>query len=451
MSSTVSIEDLCATDLSLICRGCLATSGKMKNMVEWGLTDEFYRLTNIQVNTLDNPSLLLCLQCEDILYKSRSFKVMCQTSDQMLKNAIEMKQSKESDWANIKSNSSISHDNIIHTELTNDCITIKITAPNMDQKLHLPCHYCPHQCLKKTDLMSHITKVHSMSQLLTIVTKYYCHIQYCAYHINSDKEKHFNSRKHLNQHILKVHGEKVNCLECNLSFHNDVSYKKHLKTCNITHICNVCGTQFNTNEKMLVHLMRKHPEHHRRYKDEKCRKRCSEKEIDSKRVKKEKTQDYDKEYFCDSPKRSFATQTLEHIKNDVTLSSWQTKKDEISTQTVFEDLLSLKSTMSEEETIFSDSVSLSDIQTQTLPLEFGLSRSNKETITSETQSPDLSIKETQTCVCLYDSKPNFRCIDSVSSSPSTFSILTSTETQTLDDFLSFSSAETQTCFDDKEL
>uniref|UniRef100_A0A2A4IUZ5 Uncharacterized protein n=1 Tax=Heliothis virescens TaxID=7102 RepID=A0A2A4IUZ5_HELVI len=166
--------------------------------------------------------------------------------------------------------------------------------------------------------------------------------------------------------------------------------------------------------------------------------------------------------FCDSPKKSSATQIPEDIKNDVTLPAWQsneTKTDEISTQVAFEDLLSLKSQNSEDEIFFSEGVSLSDIQTQTFPLEFGLSRSNKETQScknSETQSPDLSIKETQTCCCHYDSpKPNFKLFDSLSSSPASVNH-TSTETQTgdlkmtlkSDVLLNFISTETQTCSDE---
>lgn len=49
MSSMVTVEDLRAVDLSQLCRGCLTSSGEMRNMVGWGLVDDFYRLTNIQV------------------------------------------------------------------------------------------------------------------------------------------------------------------------------------------------------------------------------------------------------------------------------------------------------------------------------------------------------------------------------------------------------------------
>lgn len=245
-----------------------------------------------------------------------------------------------------------------------------------------------------------------------------------------------------------------------MKFSTVTQFNGHLKTCNMKFSCNACDVTYNTNEKLLVHLLRRHPDLHKQYKDERrTSKRKIKLELEAKKAKLDEKLDY----MCDSPKRSFATQTRpeENIKNDVTLASWDSnpsksdKTDEISTQTVFEDLLSLKSQNSEDESIFfAETVSLSDIQTQTFPIEFGLSRSNKVTITSETQSPDLSIKETQTCYCLYDS-PKFRLFDSVSSSPASIN-LTSTQTQTLElksevkseDLLSFNSAETQTCFDD---
>jgi hypothetical protein len=210
--------------------------------------------------------------------------------------------------------------------------------------------------------------------------------------------------------------------------------------------------------------MRKHPREHKQYKDErKANKRKSHTVTEPKRFKTDLERF--SEFVYESPKRSLATQTSSHenIKNDVTLLPWthipgkgdysEAKTDEISTQTVFEDLLSIKSQTSEDESIFfSETVSLSDIQTQTFPVEFGLSRSHKETLTSETQSPDLSIKETQTCYCLYDSpRTNFKLFDSISSSPSSIN-LTSTETQTgelrptikSDVLLSFNSTQTQT-------
>lgn len=351
-------------------------------------------------------------------------------------------------------------------------LIIMITAADSDTKIYLCCPYeCPDKFLKKPDLLIHLGKYHSVdTNTFTVDLRYYCYVKDCSYHVNSDKNKWFTGRKFLNQHVNKMHKKKVfRCDTCNSRFSTYSDYKRHLKTCNMKFSCPVCPMDYNANEKLLVHMMRRHPEIHKQYKDDrKANKRKAKIETETKKAKveTERLETYIDYY---SPKRSFATQTLkpeENIKNDVSLLPWnvpgksdEAKTDEISTQTVFEDLLSLKSQNSEDESIFfSETVSLSDIQTQTFPLEFGLSRSHKETITSETQSPDLSIKETQTCVCLYDSpKMNFRLFDSVSSSPSSIN-LTSTETQTAelkstvntDVLLSFNSTETQTCFEDED-
>lgn len=36
-------------EYSMLCRGCLAESGEMKNIVEWGLAEDFCKITKIQV------------------------------------------------------------------------------------------------------------------------------------------------------------------------------------------------------------------------------------------------------------------------------------------------------------------------------------------------------------------------------------------------------------------
>lgn len=288
-----------------------------------------------------------------------------------------------------------------------------------------------------------MTKCHGIGKKTDIELQYYCNMPECSYFLNSGKDKYFKERKLLNQHFNKVHLDKIYCcLQCSLTFSTPTSLERHSKSCNVSFLCQVCNKSYDTNEKLLVHLLRKHPDLHKQYKEEKKilkRKPATVINTDLKRPKSD--QERLNEFFCDSPKRSSATQTLnleDNIKNDVTLPLWhttstknynfETKTDEISTQTVFEDLLSLKSQSSEDDSIFfSESVSLSDIQTQTFPLEFGLSRSNKETITCETQSPDLSIKETQTCFCLYDPKiPDYSASMPVTSSLN----LTPTEIET---------------------
>ena len=387
---------------------------------------------------------------------------------------------------------------------TQDKLTVSITAPNMESEIKLPCPLkCKGTYRKKSDLRNHMKKFHDVSEKFDIELQYYCAENDCIYHLNSGKNKCFAGRKFLNQHMNKVHKIKTYfCNECSLCFATEVDLVRHSKCCSFIYVCQICDTRYDTNEKLMVHLKRKHPAVHQMYKNEKAEKRKQETEgsEDAKKTKgneleakpvsetvvteevatgtvtetwifnesANKTTESKPEVtdVCDSPKKSFATQIPEDIRNDVTLPSWQsktdfeTKTDEISTQVGFEDLLSLKSQSGDDDLFFSDPVSLSDIQTQTFPIEFGLSRrSHKETqscMTSETQSPDLSIKETQTCFCHQDSpRRNFRLFDSLSSSPASTNLM-SAETQTADPrhsvksdvLLSFNSAETQTCFDD---
>ncbi|XP_068627352.1 uncharacterized protein [Battus philenor] len=442
-------------DATSVCRACLIGTGEMKNMVEHGLLEDFYKFSGVKMDNVLRLSELLCASCEGVLLECRRFRSLCQRSDSVLRDNI---------GTTVRENgipeSDKTEENTATCVLFENKLVIMITAPDKQSNILLNCPYqCSETFLKKSELFNHMTRKHGVEKDYQIEMQYYCTVDECSYNMNLVKKKYFSGRKFLNQHYNKVHDNKnITCDTCKMSFPNDSAYVRHLKTCNFTYECHNCNRVYKTNEKLLVHLMRHHPSLHQQYKNErKAEKRKSKMRVDVKKTKVES------EYICDSPKRSFATQTLkpeENIKNDVALPSWpekcdgyEAKTDEISTQTVFEDLLSLKSQASEDESIyFSETVSLSDIQTQTFPDEFGLHRSNKLTITSETQSPDLSIKETQTCLCLYDS-PKFNCklFDSVSSSP--VMNLTSTETQTadlgaIDAFLGFNTAETQTSFED---
>ncbi|XP_073966262.1 uncharacterized protein [Choristoneura fumiferana] len=436
------------SEYALLCRGCLAESGEMKNMQEWGLADDFYLIA--EVPKRDDVTELLCTACEESLAQCRGFRRRCQEADAFLK-----------DTAKKKTTKSLKQETSISCILREDKLILAISANNTDSKILLPCPYATkNQCREKylkRYLHNHLVKHHGFTEKSTIDCQYYCLYDDCSYNYNSDKSKYFSERKYLNQHYNKVHSTKILCERCNLSLCQR-EFERHLKTCNVAFLCDVCYIPYKSHERLLVHMMRRHPEMHEQYKKEKkAKKRLAETVTESKKVKVDDKVDY----MYDSPKRSLATQTKpeDNIRNDVALPSWkldnEAKTDEISTQTVFEDLLSLKSQTSEDDIFFSETVSLSDIQTQTFPVEFGLSKSHKETITSETQSPDLSIKETQTCGCLCDTpKLNLKLFDSVSSSPLSIS-LASAETQTgefkfdvkSDDLLSFHSTETQTCFD----
>nr|XP_026483115.1 uncharacterized protein LOC113391380 [Vanessa tameamea] len=423
----------------------------MKNMIEFGLDEDFHKLTNIKINKADNLSKLICSECENVIMRCKNFQEQCSQSDFIL-NVVSKKQSLDSANDTKSFDDNPSRNTIKYFEHDKKLV-LKVMAPDPDAKITYHCpQNCPERFKKKTDLLQHLIRRHEIETDYVIDVEYYCSFSSCQYHVESTTGKHFAGRKYLNQHVTKVHREKVVCQNCLLNFPCGTEFNRHLKDCSLSHECKVCDREFKTNERLLVHLLRKHPTLHKKYKMERKNFKRKFQDID---IDKFREQENVPDYACDSPTRSFATQTLkldDNIRNDVALPSWQpepTRKDEISTQTVFEDLLSLKSQTSEDDSIFySETVSLSDIQTQTLPLEFGLSRSNKETITSETQSPDLSIKETQTCFCLYDTlKPNFRCADLMSNTGS----FCTTETQTLkleSDLLSFSSAETQTCFED---
>ncbi|XP_072946735.1 uncharacterized protein Asciz isoform X2 [Epargyreus clarus] len=429
--------DESTVDSSQLCRGCLVSSGEMKNMEDWGLLEDFERITNIKVEPSACTSQLLCINCEEMLLKCQQWIKQCRESDDHMQNIAKQATTTE-EQANIKP--------IISCLLFESNLVVMIVAPDPDAKIYLHCPYKCQNFHKKPDLLQHMINTHRVDKSFTINLQYYCSVSNCPYYINSNMNKFFVGRKQFNQHYKKVHKEKQTCTICYLQFSTTNDFNRHIPTCNFKFECEACKSEYTTKEKLLVHLLRRHPALHKQYKDErKAEKRKAKMVVEAKKARIEEEIDE----TCDSPTRNFATQTLENIKNDVTLPSWMekdTRKDEISTQTVFEDLLSMRS---DDESIF-ETVSLSDIQTQTFPIEFGLSTSNKETITCETQSPDLSLKGTQTCLCLYDSPRSNRFLDSVSSSPGMN--FTSTETQTADleqnmtdELQSCSTTETQTC------
>ncbi|GBP88366.1 Zinc finger protein GLI4 [Eumeta japonica] len=395
----------------LVCRGCLIQAGEMKNMYDWKLNDIFYKITDVEVKRSEGLSEFICGTCESILKDCLKFRLQCQHSDILLRDtamASNQKLNSEKPKQKMKSETSS-----VLVEVDEKKLVYSFVPCDVDAKQEIPCPYqCKDTYIKKSALFLHLRKVHEISE----------------------------------------------------------NYE--------TFICSFCEAAYKTEDRLSVHILRKHPSVYEQYKIEKKRKRSMD---NSRSLKKTKTATQDQccntnenlytEYICDSPKRSFATQTLNAqdtsncVKNDISLA-WQEKKPNKNistseTQTVFEDTLSLKSGNSEED-IFFENGSLSDIQTQTWPIEFGLSRPCKVKNNSHTQtradSPDLNIKETQTCYCLMDSPKsvfNFsKYFDSVSSSPSMN--FTSTETQTAefsrynlksDVLLSFSSAQTQTTED----
>ncbi|KOB66702.1 ATM interactor [Operophtera brumata] len=355
--------------------------------------------------------------------------------------------------------SSVDDNNIVFKFNEKELI-FTIEAPDQDMNLNFPCPYnCIETYSKKNDILNHLIRAHNHKKDYEIGYHYHCWEKECIYNKNSVKGKFFNERKYLNQHYNKVHKSKIfYCDKCESHFSTTSEFNRHRNTCNTVFLCEHCNKEYKIRDRLLVHLKRRHPDKHREYKT--AKKAEKRKAMSETVTKKPKMASLESLFETDSPKRSFATQTLnlkDSIKNDVTLSPWQSSNNEISTQTGFEDLLSLKSN-SEDDSLFYSETTLSDIQTQTFPLEFGLvvNRSHKETLT---ESLDMSMKGTQTCICYFDSpKMPFgdkSALDSVSSSPRSGN-LTSTETQTADYkssvpsdvLLSLNSTETQTCFEE---
>lgn len=343
--------------------------------------------------------------------------------------------------------------NNISLEFNETNLIFTIEAPHLDFNINFSCPYnCKETYIKKSDLLNHLIRVHDHNKDYSIEYRYHCWQSDCPYNKKSNKNKYFTERKYINQHFNKVHRQKVfHCDKCELDFATSSDFNRHHNTCNMVFLCEDCNKQYSNHDRLLVHFMRHHPEKHKQYK---ASKKAEKRKAVTKTVPKKPKMAVETLFETDSPKRSFATQTnpKDSIKNDIALPSWQ-NANEISTQTGFEDLLSVKSN-SEDESLFYSETTLSDIHTQTFPLEFGLvvNRSHKETLT---ESIDMSIKGTQTC-CFCDSpKLPLGALESVYSSPRSGN-LTSTETQTAeyksndmsDVLLSLNSAETQTCFDE---
>lgn len=50
MSFSEENVNLINEDLSRVCRACMATTGVIKDMFVWGLTMDYYKLTNVSVS-----------------------------------------------------------------------------------------------------------------------------------------------------------------------------------------------------------------------------------------------------------------------------------------------------------------------------------------------------------------------------------------------------------------
>ncbi|KAJ0169454.1 hypothetical protein K1T71_015041 [Dendrolimus kikuchii] len=78
------------SEYAMVCRGCLAASGEMKNMFECGLHKEFAKYTDVQIRRDDGISELICSVCEESLVICKNFRSQCQQSDLLLRNSLMM-------------------------------------------------------------------------------------------------------------------------------------------------------------------------------------------------------------------------------------------------------------------------------------------------------------------------------------------------------------------------
>ncbi|CAD0207101.1 unnamed protein product [Chrysodeixis includens] len=89
MSAPFTILETPLDPTAVVCRGCLAESGEMKNIYEWGLAEDYFLITAI-AETLRKPGLseLLCSKCEETLNSFKQFRKRCQASDHHLKSNL---------------------------------------------------------------------------------------------------------------------------------------------------------------------------------------------------------------------------------------------------------------------------------------------------------------------------------------------------------------------------
>lgn len=262
MSESVEVTENAEDPSTLVCRGCLAEWGEMKNMHEWGLDADFFRYTNIPWVSLQGLPVLLCSECEEDLNKTKSFVDRCQESDKIAKRKlnIEKKEKPKVSQCHVSSN------------LEEDKLIFSITSPDPDDKIMLPCPFltCTSRFPKKWLLNQHLTKNHKIAANFKIEQHYYCTIVGCAYSYNSVPNKYFSDRKFLNQHFNKLHKDKnYSCAKCKKMFALKSDLYRHLRTCNLIYTCTMCKKEYTSNESYLVHLKRRHPHIHTKYKQEK--------------------------------------------------------------------------------------------------------------------------------------------------------------------------------------
>lgn len=246
-------------------------------MYEWDLCDDFYKFTDVQVKRSEGLSEMLCAICEDVLNKCISFRTQCMRSDLIMrdKQVVEVKNLQEQDCLPIvKAEEKLPQDLVNSVRKRNEII-FNMSFPQMDSKMRIPCAICKKIFYKPKVLITHLKEDHQMSQ--KVLFHYYCPYLNCNYFIDSGKDKYFNERKYLNQHLNKVHAPRtLTCVNCKATFPRESDLHRHIKVCSQIFKCHDCGISYSRKEPYLVHLLRKHPEAHKKYKEDKILKRTAE-------------------------------------------------------------------------------------------------------------------------------------------------------------------------------
>lgn len=92
------------------------------------------------------------------------------------------------------------------------------------------------------------------NQVAKSYQSFHCPVSGCLYY--SGSERHFSSKRFLNQHIAKVHAEKkYTCLKCQKGFGDDWWRRYHEKSCGQVWKCS-CGVQYLSRETLMTHARR---------------------------------------------------------------------------------------------------------------------------------------------------------------------------------------------------
>lgn len=141
-------------------------------------------------------------------------------------------------------------------------IDVKVTADDIEGKRYV-CNEigCLQQFSSEKSLKKHLCEKHfNVKFTPKIHYRFNCPVVNCRRSLKMEKE-YFNNRKHLHQHFQKVHSAgKFKCSNgtCEKMFSTETLRNLHLKNCGRVFACH-CELNFNSNEALLTHQKRKHP------------------------------------------------------------------------------------------------------------------------------------------------------------------------------------------------